>query len=232
VGFFVCQFAVKGLEVQTTQFLAVVRHGLSEANANLAMTACGLFYSRSGSDRSVPLTHEGHRQAREVGKRLARKFPRPQKVAAIYHSRFTRVSDTALAIQNKLPYKVKLIGDERLNKRSYGKFWNLTHLGVETLYPDEWKRYQREGDLHYRAPGGENYFDLFARVDAFIDELSATTTGNVVVVTSSATMLSFQRRLEGLTDEELVRRYEAQFLPNAHVLLYGRASSTSPFSPL
>jgi broad specificity phosphatase PhoE len=206
------------------QFLAVVRHGESEANAELITTACGLYYSLCGSDPAVPLTMNGRRQIwHGAGKQLARTFPRERKVARVYHTAFERVVQSAVLIRQRLPYKVELIRDDRINKRSYGRFWNLSRQGVRTLYPDEWQRYRAEGDLQYRAPdGGENYFDMFARVDSFLDEVINPSTSNTLVVTHSAPMLAFQRRLEGLDVAEVVRQYEAVTIANAQVLLYQR----------
>ncbi len=44
----------------------------------------------------------------------------------------------------------------------------------------------------------------------------------MLVVTSSVVVLSFQRALEGLPDEEVERRYEASAIPNGSVLIYCR----------
>ena len=206
------------------QILALVRHGQSEANAKLTTTEDGLFYSLSRSDKDVPLTDDGLKHAAHVAKTLARVFPRQRKVARIYHTDFKRVLQMLPATQQRLPYKVKHYCDSRLNKRSYGQFWNLTHKGVQVLHSEEWQRYQQDGDLHYRPPEGENYLDLFARVDDFVDNVLAPTRGNVVVFTHSVVLLSLQRRLEGLSDAEVLSHYEQQTLPNGHILFYTRAN--------
>ena len=206
------------------QWLALVRHGETEANVALATTACGLYYSRCGSDPTIPLTPAGHAQGVRAGKRLSGFFPRGRKLEVIFNtSEFERVVATTRLVRRALPYRVKTVNDPRLKKRCYGDFWNLTREGVQALHPDEWLRYSEEGDLHYRAPGGgENYFDLFARIDEFIDEVLAATTGNVAIIGSSAPLLAFQRRFDGLTPEEVLLMYEKGSFRNGELVLYSR----------
>ncbi len=43
---------------------------------------------------------------------------------------------------------------------------------------------------------------------------------NMLVVTSSVVVLAFRRKLEGLSDAEVVKQYEAQTVPNAHTYAY------------
>lgn len=221
--------------MEDVQFLVVVRHPESEANAGLKTTADGLYYSLCGSDMMVPQTAKGRRQARRLAKRLALMFPPERKLSHVYYSDFLRVRQTLAPINRQLGYDVAQTFDERLRKRSYGEFWNLTHAGVEALHRDEWQRYVDLGerrDLHYRAPGGgENYFDVFARVEEFIDNVVMPSDGNMLVLTHSVVALAFRRRLEGMGEHEVVRHYEAQTLRNAQILAYSRTGHDSPWQP-
>jgi 2,3-bisphosphoglycerate-dependent phosphoglycerate mutase len=215
--------------VQEEQYLALVRHGQSWSNLGLA-TSCGLFYSHAGSDRSVSLTRQGELEIAVTSRRLANFFPRHRKITRLFHTSFKRVEQSAAIVRYRLPYKVKLVCDERLSKRGYGRFWNLTRTGVQQLHPHEWLRYESAGDLHYRAPeGGENYYDLFDRIDDFIDTVVTPSRGNLAVVTSSAPILAFRRRLEGLTDANVVAQYEDQAIANASVILYRREDPEAPW---
>jgi broad specificity phosphatase PhoE len=212
------------------QYVVLARHGQSEANLRLEKTPDGLYYSRSSSDPAVPLTAQGKRQGSEIGRRLSRMFPPQRPLKRAYYTRFARVEQTLTRIERELGYTVERVCDPRIEKRSYGDFWNLTRLGVQQLHPHEWQRYQQQGDLLYRAPGGgENYFDLFARVDDFIDSQVLPTRDNLLIVTHSVVLLSFQRRLEGLSDEEVHQQYEATTLPNAHIVVYCRKRGSSQF---
>jgi broad specificity phosphatase PhoE len=209
-----------------TQYLVVARHPQSEANAELKISADGLYYSLRGSDMLVPQTAKGRRQGQRMGERIARMFPPERKLHHIHHSDFLRVRQALPPITNRLAYEVPTTVDVRLHKRSYGRFWNLTHRGVEALHPDEWRRYMELGDhrdLHYRAPeGGENYLDLIARVCEFIREVVMPSEENKLVLTHSAVVLAMQLCLDGMDVVELVRQYEAQTLPNAHIITYKR----------
>jgi broad specificity phosphatase PhoE len=212
------------------QFLVLGRHGESLANANLAKSADGLYYSNSGSDPAVPLTEVGQGQGDMVAKKLALLFPPERRIHRAFHNEFVRVEEFADRVVGALGYDVKRQCDKRLNKRSYGSFWNLTYRGVRTLHPQEWKQFQALGTLHYRPPGGgENYPDLFRRVYEFIDEEVMPSVENLLVLTSSVVVLSFMRYLEKLSDEEVVRQYEAQEVPNAHVVVYCREAVDQPW---
>lgn len=202
------------------RYVVLVRHGQSESNELLACTEDGFFYSNSGSDPSIPLTPTGVQQGAEVGARLARMFPAERPLKRLFHTAFDRVLQTADQIELQLPYAVPRTLDRRLDKRNYGTFWNMTRLGVEHLHPEEWQRYSVEGDLLYRPPNGENYPDQFARVDEFIEETLSSGDDDVLIVAHLMTLLAFKRNLEGISDEEVLRLYEAMSLPNAHILIY------------
>jgi 2,3-bisphosphoglycerate-dependent phosphoglycerate mutase len=208
------------------QFLVLVRHGQSEANLRLqSVDDDALYYSLSGSDPSVGLTTQGFGEGAAVGDQLAQLFPSQKPLQRVYHTDFKRVEETVEAIDAKLPYDVPRQVDPRLNKRNYGEFWNLTRRGVEVLHPQEWARYLLEGDLNFRAPGGgENYPDVFARVDDFIDTELSASRENMLVVTHSVVILAFRRRIEGLSDEEVIEQYEQISLANGEVLVYERCS--------
>lgn len=213
----------------TKQYLVLVRHGQSEANLRLASSPDGLYYSNSGSDPLVPLTQLGLVQGDAVAKHLRKRFRRSRRIVRVYHNEYQRVEQFADRVAARLGYDVERLCDARLNKRSYGDFWNLTYHGVQTLHPQEWERYQTEGAFLYRPPGGENYPDVFARVDDFVDERVKPSSENQVIVTSSVVLLSFIRKFEQLSDEELIRQYESQAVPNAYIVVYCRDSADQPW---
>lgn len=210
----------------TFPYLVLGRHGQSHANHTLQESPCGLYYSLCGSDRTVPLTQLGQRQADRLGELLARVFHGPRRLHRVFDNSYFRVQHTTDRVLRKLRYPVLRETLDCLEKRSYGKFWNLTRRGVEELYPSEWLEYQRLGDLLYRAPeGGENYPDVFARSDRFVEECIEENSENTAVITSSVMILAIRRRLEGISDEEVLRAYEEQSVPNGGAIFYRREAN-------
>lgn len=203
--------------------LVLVRHEETPPNRGLArLTGHELHYASSGSDRLVRLTRQGRQRALAVGRRLS-----GCNFSRAYASEFARTQQMLplLRKSNRSIPRVRI--DRRLNKRDYGLFWNLTYLGVERLHPEEFARFKSEGPYLYRPPGGENYKDLLARVLSFLDEeLSEDTLleieDDILVSTHCAVMLAFAKLIEGLTDEEVVRRYEEQTIVNGQIVVYER----------
>lgn len=206
-----------------SQYLVLVRHGLSLANVHMTQPTDAHYYEVSGSDLLVALTEEGRAQSTQAGRRVARVFSKRRRFKALRLSPFKRVVESTDLIAAELGYSVDRKEDPRLKKRSYGVFWNVSYKGVEELFPEEHERFKAEGDLLYRPPEGENYFDVFERVEDFIDEeANAEDAGNLLVVTHSVVMLSFQRTLGGLPDDEVVRQYHDVSLPNGAILVFKR----------
>lgn len=212
----------------TPQFLALVRHGQSFANICTERPTNSLYYAVSGSDRTVGITPRGELQSSNSGDLLARLFTPENPVSAMWLSGFDRVKRSGEIIASRLGYEIpSILVDERLDKRSYGRFWNLTYRGVKELYPEEYEIYQRLGALKYRPPEGENYFDLFERVDDFLGANLGVSSGNQVIVSHLAVILTMQMHLEGLSPLEVVRQYEKVCIPNAYILLYVRKPGTT-----
>lgn len=212
------------------QYLALMRHGHSYANAAIKKGTDSHYYSVSGSDQSVELDERGRQEAAYSADLLAELFPRTRPLSRVWTSSFRRVTQSAETVAAKLNYPVEMSIDARLAKRSYGQFWNLTYRGVEELFPNEHELYAQQGKLAYRPPGGENYFDLFARVDQFLDAELNSATGNVLVVTHLVVILALQRRFDGLTVDEVVNKYEDVAIANGTVLLYRRRNSDEPWT--
>ncbi len=211
---------------KTKQYLALVRHGESFANVCTGQPTDALYYSICGSDKRVGITPRGRKQVAYSGTLLARMFPSDNPIEAISVSEFARVHKSAVVIAGKLGYGTSIVCDPRLNKRSYGRFWNLTYRGIRELFPREAKLYEELGPIKYRPPEGENYNDLFGRVKESFDVVSGRS-GNQVVVGHLAVILAIRRIIEGLSDAEVVRQYETVSIPNGFILLYEREPNES-----
>jgi broad specificity phosphatase PhoE len=216
----------------TPQYLVLLRHGQSEANEALEAGEDGLHYKVTGSDREVALTELGAAQALEAGKQLARLFPSNLPINIAWLSPFCRIRQTLEQVELALGYQVQRAEDERLAKRNYGLFWNLTYKGVAVLFPEEHARFLELGHLHYRPPEGENYFDLFARIEEFIGSELDRAQGNLLICAHSVVCLAFQRVFEKLPDQEVVRLYEESALPNGHLRIYMRQAPGQAWLPV
>ena len=203
------------------KYLVVARHGESFANRRLRKDKDGIKYSLAGSDASIGLTPRGKRQAINTGKRLNKLFAGKNRFCSITANRFERVRQTSSLIAANFDYEPVYTEDARVEKRSYGKFWNLTYRGVKELYPDEYSIFETLGPFKYRPPGGENYYDLFERIEEFGEERAQSAhEGNQLVVTSSAAMLAFRRTYAGLADNKLVEMYESMAIRNGDFDVY------------
>jgi broad specificity phosphatase PhoE len=204
------------------QYFVLMRHGHSYANAAVKNGSDSHYYSVSGSDETVELNDQGKREVAFAAGLLAKLFPSGNPIATIWTSSFRRVTQSADMVRKELGYPIARTMDARLDKRSYGLFWNLTYKGVEDLYPEEHKLYKAEGPLLYRPPGGENYYDLFARTDKFFSEHIQKSSKNILVLTHLAVILAFQRKTEALSDEDMYERYEESAIRNGTVFVYRR----------
>ncbi len=203
------------------KYLVVARHGQSFANRRLKKEKNGIKYSLAGSDTSIGLTARGKNQARNSGAMLQALFTGVCRFRRMYVNQFERVRHSARLIRSQFDYSLDCKEDKRLEKRSYGLFWNLTYRGVQELHPEEYELFLAQGALLYRPPEGENYFDLFDRVQDFCDEEEvASFDGNQLLVTSSAVMLAFRRMYAGLNDDELVEMYESMHIGNGDFDVY------------
>ncbi len=211
------------------QYLALIRHGKTLANVEIEKATSALYYAITGSDKTVGLTSQGELDCLRAGRILAKVFPPTFQLKRIWQSEFLRVWQSTDTICGCFPYPIERLVDKRFNKRSYGVFWNLSYEGVRVLHPGEDEIFRRLGVLKYRPPGGENYFDLFERVDEVAETEINNFEGNQAVVGHSAVILAMRRRLEGLSDLEVVRQYEMLSIPNGYVILYRRESRSSPW---
>ena len=211
------------------QYLTLMRHGHSFANAAIKKGSDSHFYSISGSDDRIELDELGKLEASKMSRVLSRLFRANKPLTKIWTSSYVRVTQTADIISGTLKYPIERSIDQRLAKRSYGKFWNLSYRGVEELYPEENKKFIEQGRLHYRPPEGENYFDLFARVDDFYEKEVAPCESNVLLITHSVVLLALQRRLENLSDEDVAKCYELESVRNGSTFFYRRRASTDPW---
>jgi broad specificity phosphatase PhoE len=213
--------------MQNWHYLAIMRHGHSHANAAVKQKVDAHFYPVSGSDQAIELDERG-----ELEVACAAKFLNGfagLRISQIWTSPFKRVVQTSERLVAGLGYAPTITQDQRLAKRDYGAFWNLTYRGVEELFPEEHKKFVAQGKLLYRPPGGENYEDLFQRVDGFYDSHVAPSKDTLLVVTHLAVVLALQGKLDKVSHDEIIDRYDNSAVANGTVRLYRRAGANEPW---
>lgn len=151
------------------QMIILIRHAQSEGNRNRAI-------HQTIPDHRVKLTDEGHKQAREAGRKL-RDLLRPDDTLHFFTSPYRRTRETTEGILESLtsdnpepsPFprnKIKVYEEPRLREQDFGNF-----------QPDSeemqrmWNERAAYGHFFYRIPSGESAADAYDRVSGFNDTL-------------------------------------------------------------
>lgn len=179
----------------------IVRHGQSEANANM------IFAGHS----DFPLTEFGHKQAKRVGEYLARN----EKIDAIYSSDLKRAYFTAVPASELLG--LEIIKDTRLREVYAGLWESQSTDYIEKNFPEDFNCW-REDFSHVRCTGGESIIEVYNRIVPAICEISEKNDGKTVLITTHATVIrSFNAYAVGLPCD---RTAEAPAVLNASVNIF------------
>ncbi|MFM9878835.1 MAG: histidine phosphatase family protein [Burkholderiaceae bacterium] len=158
--------------MNATRIIAV-RHGETAWNVD----------NRVQGHLDIPLNATGRGQVQRLGEVLA-----GEPVDAIYSSDLWRAWDTALAIATaasaalpKQQARSLLQPETGLRERHLGVFEGKTFTEIETLWPQECRRWrQREPD--FAPAGGESLVALRARVMEAVHRLAARHAGGQIVL--------------------------------------------------
>lgn len=197
--------------------IVFVRHAQSEGNLRSVDERAQL----EMSTYAYPLTALGIEQAKITGEYLRQQFPDGFDV--YYSSYYTRAKQT---LETMFPdYKSLIVReDARLAESQRGIYHALTKSQIESIYPTELQRKDREGLYHYRPLGGENWPDVELRARSFIDSLKEDYHGkNVLVVMHGFWMLMFQHIHEEFSIPEALDRYAGKgrgMFENASITTY------------
>jgi broad specificity phosphatase PhoE len=192
------------LEQKWPDLLMIVRHGESERNVakELAKANAHGTFGTGLRDVDVRLTHEGHRQAAETGKYLSQHYAFDVAFASPYKRTCQTMEGILAAYEPKPPILI----EERLREIEFGILDGLTTEGIQTQYPNEFLRRQKEGKYWYRPPGGESRPDVALRIHSFLGTLTREyQKKNVLVVSHSVVVLIFRRLLERWLEEEYLQ---------------------------
>jgi len=148
------------------------------------------------------LTPFGIKQAKIIAQKLKHKT-----FQLAFQTRLSRSKDTLKEVLKYHPECKKIITDDRMIERSYGKFQGLHHKTIIVKYGqqmfDKWHR-----DYDFPVPKGESIKMVEKRVDAFINDLLKYMAANKVNVAISAhgnSMRPFRKYFEHLSIPEMMK---------------------------
>lgn len=172
-----------------------VRHGQTDWNISCQI---------QGST-DVPLNENGLKQAKELADKLVEEA---YDVDCVYTSPLVRAHKTALMASNALKIPCKPISD--FTEMDFGKWEGEIWPNIKKQYPKEYEHWN--GHRRYSSPpGGERYNDVLKRVFHALDFIMKQETGNVLVVSHSAVIMSLRCYLAGLCiDDETMLQFRTK----------------------
>lgn len=149
--------------------LYITRHGQTEWNKMKKLQGW----------MDSPLTEEGVLGAEKLANRLS-----DIKFDKIYTSTQKRALDTA-EILNKNNSEV--IALDELRELNLGPWASMKIDDVKKEYPQQYDLYFNKPEL-YRSPGGEDFRDLFHRVEKALKNIMTTEDKNILIVSHGMTI--------------------------------------------
>ncbi len=171
--------------------LYLVRHGETDWNLQ----------NKIQGQTDIALNDTGVRQAEALSKLLRESY----RINAIYTSPKKRALQTAQVIGHEaglLP-----VVKQGLGELSLGKWEGYSWRQVRELFPEEYgiwhanRRYQQ-------PPEGESYQQLLDRLIEALNEIIAENTGNVLIVTHSAVIMTLMSFLYDTPFEDMAKNYK------------------------
>jgi 2,3-bisphosphoglycerate-dependent phosphoglycerate mutase len=198
-------------------WIGLIRHCESTGNvaADAAQSAGAEVIDLSRRDADVPLSAEGERQGRALGRWFAA-MPREQWPDVVVSSPYRRAIDTA---HLALPGHPRTRVDERLRDRELGVLDLLTSHGVARRFPDEVVRERRLGKFYYRPPGGESWADVALRLRSLLRDLDGR---RVLLFGHEITAYLLRYLLECLPERDMTAFARNSKVPNGSLTAWRR----------
>jgi 2,3-bisphosphoglycerate-dependent phosphoglycerate mutase len=148
------------------------------------------------------LTRTGKMEAEIIAERLKNK-----KFDVAFVTRLSRTRDTLKIVLKYHPECKRIIEDNRMIERNYGKFNGFLHMTIVKKFSprryDEWHR-----GWNARPPGGESFADVEKRVRKFIKSLIKFVKKNkvnVVIASHGNSIRLFRKIMEKRSKEQAVK---------------------------
>jgi probable phosphoglycerate mutase len=136
---------------------------------------------RFAGETDVPLSEIGRSQARALGARLA-----GDPIDAFYASPLGRALETARLVA--APHGREVVPRAELREISHGRWEQKTWAEVESLYPDEYARWESD-PFSFAPEDGETGLAVLARaLPALLEIVASHPDGRVLVVSHKATI--------------------------------------------
>ncbi len=176
----------------------VARHAESQGNVDKIY---------QGKEPGTPLTENGQKQAKELGKRVASASEKV-KVSAIYCSPLLRTKMTAEAVAAATG--AELFIDERLREVNFGEYEGK-HIDFDDLtFIRERRAHKLESgkvESIYHFQGMETWSNIDLRVGAFLDDVLKKHKGQaIVVVTHADLVMNFTHLFTGQEPQKIVNQ--------------------------
>lgn len=217
--------------LQGIRDLVLIRHG--ESKRNILENKSTFYQSNEDresigilQDRLMPLTKNGHRQARNVGRALKRKFGTPD---LLFHSGFLRTMETTdgilKAYSEKESAKFKIRENHLIRERNPGYLMNYTEAEIQKMFP-WWHSYWHSADRFIVVPiGGESIASMAeGRLPAFLktlEEVFYKKGGNkIFIVSHGRAILGMRYLLENWSYERIISALSKENPPNCSATYY------------
>ena len=172
----------------------MIRHGETSWNAE----------KKIQGSTDIPLNDAGAAQARALGEQL---LGQGTCIAGIYTSAQIRARETARILADKLGLKVRVL--KGLEEMSLGLWEGLNWDEVAKRYPEEFGRWKKDR-RYVPAPCGESYQDVLERVVPALRQVARVESGDVLIVTHSAVIMSLLSCINDTPFQEMILRYRTQ----------------------
>ena len=170
----------------STKTIYFVRHGQTEWNAS------GRMQGQKNSD----LNEVGRKQAEVHGRLLA-----ALGIEAMYASPLDRARQTAEIVRRYVDREIRF--DDRIMEWDCGDWSGHLRARVRTRWPEQWAALVAD-PFHYRGPGCENYPDMIARTQPFVDELVANPASAIAVISHGLIGRVMVGMLMGYSETEML----------------------------
>lgn len=196
--------------------IVLVRHGQSEGNVK---STEDMSFKEKANHR-FKLTKEGREQATAMGRYIQERF---KKFDAYFCSTFLRTQETISLMYPDVSHQV----DSRLNELWRGIWHTLSKEEVERIYPEEKYIRDREGQFHYRPPGGQSCSDVEVMIYSFLQDLSLFYSNKDILISAHGNwMLLFWKIITNAMPEDYEDRYQNKKYKNCSLAIYEKSNSS------